>query len=139
MEPTSAAALRDALMRFNRRLRKERPSYTELNPSHLSALGSLDRAGAMSPSELAASERVQPPSMTRIVARLEELGYVQRTAHPTDGRQVVLAATTAGRALLKESRRHSDAWLAQRLRELTPGERSALAEASQILDRLARS
>lgn len=135
----TATELRDALMRFSRRLRRERPTYTELNPSHLSALGTLDRGSAMTPSELAASERVQPPSMTRIVARLEELGYVTRVPHPTDGRQAVLSATADGRALLKESRRRRDAWLSQRLRELAPAERDTLAEAARILDRLARS
>ena len=54
---------------------------------------------------LADVERVQPPTMTKIVAKLEERGLVHRTPHPTDGRQVILAATPAGRAVLGPFRR----------------------------------
>jgi DNA-binding MarR family transcriptional regulator len=134
-----AGELRGAVMRFSRRLRRERPEYAELSVSHLSALASLGKAGALSPRELADTERVQPPSMTRIVSRLEELGLVQRTPHPTDGRQVVLAATPAGRELLDESRRLREAWLARQLFALTPAERATLRDAAVLLDRLAAS
>src|ERR1700742_3212457 len=82
-----ATELRDGVMRFNRRLRQARP-VGDLTGSQLSVLSSLELAGALTPRELAESERVQPPTMTRVVARLESMGVVQRTAHPTDGRQV---------------------------------------------------
>src|SRR5215470_2142245 len=94
-----AANLRDAITRINRRMRQTRPAG-ELTVAQVSALWSLDNAGAMTPRELADVERVQPPTMTRIVARLEENGLVQRTPHPTDGRQVILAPSPAGRELL---------------------------------------
>src|SRR5947207_2315287 len=79
-----AAALRDALTRINRRLRQTRP-MGDLTVAQISALQSLDVAGALTPRELAEVERVQPPTLTRIVARLEERGLIQRTPHPTDG------------------------------------------------------
>ena len=90
-----AVALRDAITRVNRRLRQTRP-IGDLTIAQISALQSLDAAGALTPRELAEAERVQPPTMTRIVARLEERGLVQRTPHPTDGRQVILARRRVG-------------------------------------------
>lgn len=134
-----AAELRGASMRFARRLRQERPANPDLSLSDHSALGTLNKGGPMTPGELAAHERMRPPSMTRIAAKLEELGLVERSAHPTDGRQVMLSVSEAGRALIKENRRRRDAWLTQRLLELEPEEREALARATQILDRLASS
>src|SRR5215510_12612189 len=87
-----ATDIRDGIIRLNRRLRQVRP-VGELTQSQLSALTSLELAGALTPRELAEAERVQPPTMTKIVAKLEDRGLVQRTPHPTDGRQVILAAT----------------------------------------------
>src|SRR5215831_18877698 len=94
-----ATELRDGILRLSRRLRQVR-SVGELTQSQLSALTSLELAGALTPRELAETERVAPPTMTRIVARLEERGLVQRTPHPTDGRQAILAPSPAGRELL---------------------------------------
>jgi DNA-binding MarR family transcriptional regulator len=133
-----AIALRDAIMRLNRRLRRSRP-VGDLTLTQLSALNSLELAGALSPRELAETERVQPPTMTKIVAKLEARGLVQRTAHPTDGRQVILAATEAGRGMVQAQRRAGDVWLATELAELTPDERETLRRAAELLDRLARS
>src|SRR4051794_38169150 len=109
-----AVSLRDAITRFNRRLRRSRP-VGDLTMTWLSALTSLDLSGAMTPRELADAERVQPPTMTKIIGKLEERGLVQRSPHPTDGRQVILAPTEAGREVLTGLRRARDAWLAQRL------------------------
>jgi DNA-binding MarR family transcriptional regulator len=106
--------------------------------AQISVLLSLDRAGALTPRELAEIERVQPPTMTRMVARLEERGLVQRTPHPSDGRQVILAPTAAGRALIADYHRERDEWLAQRLAGLTPPERQTLRQAAEILTRIAK-
>ena len=84
------------------------------------------------------AERVQPPTMTRIVARLEEKALVQRTPHPTDGRQAILAPSAAGRQLLDEFRRARDEWLAVRLATLTPQERETVQRAAEILTRIAK-
>jgi DNA-binding MarR family transcriptional regulator len=112
---------------------------TSLSLGQMAALGTLDRHGPMTPGDLAAHERVQPPSMTRMVNALEQAGYVSRTPHPSDGRQVVVALTEAGTRVLKEDRRQREAWLAQRLRDLTAQERELLHEAAEIIDRLGRA
>ncbi|MDP9183315.1 MAG: MarR family transcriptional regulator [Actinomycetota bacterium] len=133
-----ASELRTSVMRLARRLRRMRAD-TSLSLGQLAALGTIERHGAMTPGELAAHERVQPPSMTRIVNALEESGYVTRVPHPTDGRQVVVSLTAAGTRLLKEDRRQREAWLAQRLRDLEPEDRELLHRAAEVLDRLGRS
>jgi DNA-binding MarR family transcriptional regulator len=128
--------LRLAVMRFSRRLRTQRVD-TSVTLTHLAALSTLKRHGPMSPGELAAHERVQPPSMTRVVVALERMGLVTRSPHPTDGRQVVLDLTPAGDELLTEEARAREAWLSARLHELTPEERATLREAARIMDQLA--
>ncbi|WP_175543757.1 MarR family winged helix-turn-helix transcriptional regulator [Micromonospora pattaloongensis] len=133
-----ATLLRDAITRLNRRVRQTRP-VGDLTVTQLSALTSLELAGALTPRELADVERVQPPTMTRIVAKLEERGLVQRTPHPTDGRQVILAATEAGRDTLAQFERARDEWLATRLAELSPEERDTLRRAAEILQKVARA
>lgn len=131
-----ASTLRLSVMRLSRRLRNERTDST-LTLSQLAALATLDRHGCLTPGELAVHERVQPPSMTRLVATLETAGLLTRTAHPTDGRQVLLAVSPAGTSMLRADRRRRDAWLAQRLRSLEPRDLAVLREAAAVLDRLA--
>jgi DNA-binding MarR family transcriptional regulator len=130
--------LRDAITRLNRRLRQERP-VGDLTMTQLSALTSLHLGGSLTPRELSDAERVQPPTMTKIVAKLEERGLVQRTPHPTDGRQVVLAPTAEGIAVIDSYQRVRDVWLAGRLAALTPEERDTVARAASILEGLARA
>jgi DNA-binding MarR family transcriptional regulator len=132
-----AKTLRDALTRLNRRVRQARP-VGDLTTSQLSALTSLQLAGALTPRELADLERVQPPTMTRIVGKLEELGLVARTPHPTDRRQVILAATEEGRTVYGQFEQARNRWLARQLAELSPEERDTLARAAQILQHVAR-
>ena len=91
----------------------------------------------MSAGELAAFERVQPPSMTKVLASLEDKGLVRREAHPTDKRQAIIALTDAGLELLNSERRQRDAWLSQRLAQLTPDERALLRDVIPVLDKLA--
>src|SRR3954467_5807870 len=91
--------LRLAVMRFSRRLRSQRVD-TSVTLTHLAALSTLKRHGTMSPGELAAQERAQPPSMTRVVGAREGMGLVTRAPHPTDGRQVVSGLTPAADELL---------------------------------------
>ncbi|GHJ56985.1 MULTISPECIES: MarR family winged helix-turn-helix transcriptional regulator [Micromonospora] len=133
-----APQLRDAITRLNRRVRQARP-VGDLTVTQLSALTSLKLAGALTPRELADVERVQPPTMTKIVAKLEERGLVQRTPHPTDGRQVILAATEGGRAVLDQFERARNEWLASRLAALTEDERDTLSRAADILQGIARA
>jgi len=128
--------LRLALMRLSRRLRTQRVDTT-VTLTHLAALSTLRRHGPMSPGELAAHERVQPPSMTRVVVALEGMGLVSRTPHPTDGRQVVIALTDAAETLLADEARAREAWLTGQLQQLTPAERDVLREAAVLMDKLA--
>ena len=132
-----AVLLREAITRINRRLRQTRP-IGDLTVAQISALQSLDSAGALTPRELAEAERVQPPTMTKIVARLDERGLVARTPHPTDGRQAILSPSPQGRRLIAEYRRMRDEWLAQRLAKLSAEERETVQRAAEILTRIAK-
>lgn len=132
-----AAVLRVSVARLTRRLRSERDPDNELSVGQLSVLGALFRNGECSIGELAGQERVQPPSMTRTVNCLEEAGYIFRRPHDTDGRQVMVALAAKGVETLAADRRRRDAWLVQRLRELTPDQRFVLRQAAPILQRLA--
>ncbi|MDP9395138.1 MAG: MarR family transcriptional regulator [Actinomycetota bacterium] len=131
-----SSELRISVMRLARRLRAERAD-TSLSLNQLATLVTLDRHGALTPNELAGHEKVQPPSMTRILTALEERGLVARAPHPTDGRQRLVSLTDEARTMLREDRRRRDAWLACRLAELTPEERAVLHRAAPILERLA--
>ncbi|WP_448611484.1 MarR family winged helix-turn-helix transcriptional regulator [Geodermatophilus sp. URMC 60] len=128
--------LRLSVMRFSRRLRNQRVDRS-VTLTHLAALSTLKRHGAMSPGELAGHERVQPPSMTRVVVALEGMGLVTRSPHPTDGRQVVIDLTPAAEELLSAEARAREAWLTGMLLQLTAEERAVLREAAVIMDKLA--
>jgi len=131
-----ASGLRLSVMRLARRLRNQRTD-SSLSLTQLAVLATLERHGPMSPGELAAHERVQPPSMTRVLAALEERDLVVRRPHATDRRQAVVEVRSAGLAILKADRRMREAWLAQRLPELSAEERAALRAAVPVLERLA--
>jgi DNA-binding MarR family transcriptional regulator len=133
-----AGSLRDAIGRLGRRMRAERAA-TDLSLGQWAALRTLESHGPMTPSELAAHEKIQPPSVTKILALLEQHGHVSRTPDPVDRRQVVVAPTAAGRALLADDRRRKDKWVSQRLQTLDPSERAALAAALPVLEKLSRS
>jgi DNA-binding MarR family transcriptional regulator len=137
-----ATALRISVSRLTRRMRAERLARglePSLSDTQLAALAALERHGAMTPGDLAEHEKVQPPSMTRVLAVLEERGLVMRTPHPSDRRQVVLTATEQGTTVVQQSRRLREAWLAKRLHELTPEERAVLRKAARILEKLSQS
>ncbi|MEU9891513.1 MarR family transcriptional regulator [Sphaerisporangium sp. NPDC051017] len=132
-----ASALRVSLARLTRRLRRQAGANT-LTPTQLATLAAVERHSAITPGELAELEKMQPPSMTRVIAALEERELLARTPHPTDRRQVTVSVTEAGRGLLKEERRRKEAWLAKRLEELTPEERATLRAAAPILEKLSQ-
>ncbi|SEE93808.1 MarR family transcriptional regulator [Ruania alba] len=129
-----ASRLRMTLLRTSRKLRAEQAG--QLSETHRSVLASVVTNGPFTPSELAAREHVQPPSMTRTIRGLEEAGLLARTTHPTDRRQVLVTATEAGNVYIKETRRRRDEWLARRLKSLTPAERQTLSDAEEILRRI---
>ncbi len=132
-----ASHLRLAVARLNRRIRQQAAATgEELTASSQAALASIERLGPITLGEIAAVEQVQPPSMTRIVARLDEWGYVTRVVDPSDRRVARVAITEAGRDLLARSRTRKDAYLAQRVAELSASEQALLARALPLLERL---
>ncbi len=130
-----ASRLRLAVMRLARRLRQQ--TQDPVTPSQISALYVLERNGPMTLGALAASERVQPPTMTRIVAALEEEGLVVREVDAADRRVSRVSATPAARRLLERSRSRKTAYLAARMRGLTDEERATIDRALPLLERLA--
>ena len=133
-----AAELRLSVMRLRRRLAIERHPDNELSLGAMAVLGCLYRNGELSVGELAAQERVQPPSMTRTINCLEEGGYVARRRHETDRRQVVVVLSDLGRETVLADRARRDAWLARKLTDLTAEERAVLRQAAPILEQLAQ-
>jgi DNA-binding MarR family transcriptional regulator len=129
-----AARLRVAIFRTARRLRQE--AGAELGPALTAALGTIERHGPLTPSELADLERVQRPTATRMIARLEAEGLIVRAADPADGRSSLVSASSRGLELMRRLRKRRTACLARRLRELSSGEVTALGRAAEILERL---
>jgi DNA-binding MarR family transcriptional regulator len=132
--PDLAHRLRPVIARLGRRLRQE--AGGQLSPSQSAALTTVSCHGPLTPSELAARERIQRPTATRVLARLEEAGLLERAEDPTDRRSSLVTATDAGRALLAAQRERKDAFLARRLDRLDPSELAVLDRAATILERV---
>lgn len=129
-----AAHLRLVIARSARRLRQE--TTGTLGPSLGGALATIDRHGPLTPSQVAAREGIQRPSVTRMLARLEEEGLVVREPDPHDRRSCLVRTTPDGTRHLQEVRSQKDAFLARRLAALDDDERAALDRAATILERL---
>lgn len=129
-----AARLRLSVMRLARRLRQQ--ADADVTASQLSALSSLERCGPLTLGELSATERVKPPTMTRIISSLEELGLVTRTADPADRRVARVEISEEGRRFVDRSRHRKDAYLAARLAALGPVDRAAMTGAVTALEHL---
>ena len=127
-----AARLRLVITRAARRLRQQ--GGTALGPSQLSALASIERHGPLTPSELAEIERIQRPSATRVVARLEDAELVERVADPADRRSFTVGVNADGRALMNKLRTRKNAYLAKRLRDLDRADLATLDRAAEILE-----
>jgi len=129
-----AARLRLSATRLARRLRQE--SGAGLSPSQQSALAVIANHGPLTLGALADHERVAPPSITKVVSKLECDGLVVRTPDPGDRRVCRVAISPEGSALLEESRRRKTAWLTARISELDPDRQRRLADALDVLDEL---
>jgi len=130
------AALRAAVLVLARRVRQQ-VAGGEISSTEGAVLGHLGRCGPMTPGQLARAEHVQPPSMTRVIELLERREFVRREPHPTDGRQILVTRTAAGDAFVQASKQVRSAWLRERIDQLDPAERQALAGATEALSRLA--
>src|SRR3984957_18978281 len=131
-ESRLASDLSLAVMRLSRQLRFRRPQ-SPVSLSQLSALATLANFGPMTPGALAIRERVRPPSMTRVIASMAELGFVDRVAHPDDGRQGLVSVSEAGAELMEAERQASQEWLTERLGALGGGRRDTLPAAADLI------
>jgi len=129
-----AADLRLVIGRLARRLRQR--GETGVTASLLSAMWSIERLQPITLGDLAAAERVQPPTVTRVVSRLEELGLAAREGHPSDRRSSQVRLTPKGQRLLDRTRKLRTAYLAKHLRSLATDDRDVLRRAMDVLQRL---
>ena len=132
--PHLASRLRLAVTRTARRLRQE--AGGGLSPTLTAALASIENHGPLTPSELAARERIKRPTATRLIGTLEESGLVIRASDPSDLRSSLITITPEGRELMRTVRTRKDAYLAQRLRKLSASDRETLDRAADLLERL---
>ena len=136
--PDPTGDLRIALGQAARRIRAERGGAGLADPQYTVLLW-LNKRGPLTPGQLAELERIQPPSMTRTVNCLVDLGLVAKAPHPTDGRQVVVTLTESGKAEVEETRRRRNTWLAAQLEAMTGEERQLLTDATELLRRIAQA
>jgi DNA-binding MarR family transcriptional regulator len=135
----AAASLRRGTMRLGRRLRMERPEQGVAS-AELSVLGLLYRRGPMSAGELAWAERVQPQSLTRTLAALQDRGQIRRQPDPDDRRRSVLSITEPGTEVLLADVAQRDSWLTMAMAErLSPAETQLLMMAGELMERLAEA
>jgi DNA-binding MarR family transcriptional regulator len=128
---------RVAVNRLSRTLRAQKAD-SSMSDAVFSALARLHREGPLTLADLSRYEGVTPPSMTKTVAALVELGLATKADHGDDRRKVLIATTPAGADFVVETRRRRDDWLTPRLAVLTPAERRVLTEATDIMRRLAQ-
>ncbi len=136
MDTETVARLRLALMRLARRLRQEAQAEQRMSPSTLSALASIERNGPLTLGALAEAEKVTPPTITRVVARLEEEGLIARAADPTDKRIALVSITDTGRTLLERARARQSEALQRRIDALDLDDPDALEETARLLERI---
>ncbi len=127
-------ALQDVSLRLTRKLRKR--SQTELTMSQISALSTIQRNGPLRVGDLARREQIGKSSATRLVAGLEETGYLERRADPDDGRSFVVDITAHGHDLLDAARQRANEYLAHQVGRLAEGDRQAILAALPPLERL---
>jgi DNA-binding MarR family transcriptional regulator len=133
----TAAKLRMAVVRTARRLRQEAATETSgLTPTSVAALATIDRHGPLTPSEVAAIERVKRPTVTRTLGCLEREGLIERAPDPADGRSALVSVNAAGRERLRRLRNRKNAYLARRMRGLPAEDVATLERAAAILERM---
>lgn len=129
-----AARLRIAVGRLNRRIRID--GRESIGPLQLSALVTVELHGPLRLSELARREAVTPPTMSRVLAALDDQGLVTRASDPSDARGVLITISEAGAKVLDEVRSHRNALVARRLARLDDAERTAIEAAMPALEAL---
>ena len=134
LETDLASRLRLVVTRVGRRIRRQ--GGGDLTPSQASALSTVERHGPLTLGELSTLENVRPPTLTRVVAALEEQGLVVRHTDPHDRRVARVEATPQGARLLAQSRSRTDAYLARHLTALPADDLAALRRAVTALEHI---
>lgn len=129
-----ASQVRLSVFRLARKLRRE--GDADVSPTLLAALSTVERHGPMTAGSLAAHEQIQKPTCTRVIASLLERGLIERTVDPLDGRVTWVQATPAGRKVLHRVRTRHAAYLAKRMKRLSPQDLATLEDAARIMERL---
>jgi DNA-binding MarR family transcriptional regulator len=129
-----AARLRLGVTRLARRLRQE--TDADVTPSQLAALSTIERHQPMTVGDLSAHERVQPPTMTRVISALVDSGFVAREPDPSDRRVAWLRLSPEGARFLARGRTRKEAYLAKRLRRIEPDRLVILEQAVDLLEEL---
>jgi DNA-binding MarR family transcriptional regulator len=138
-DETAVNELTLAIGSLVRRMRSESPSSSslhELSWTQKSVIARLEREGPTTTAELARAEGVKPQSMGTALALLEEMGLIERKAHPTDGRQMNIKLTAKGSTMRKISRDASRTWLTQAIEKLSKQDQATLFAAGEIIKRL---
>ncbi len=129
-----AARLRLAIGRLHRRF--SRLAVGGLTPSQLSVLVTIEQYGPLRLGDLATREVITPPTVTRLVASLQDRELVSRVTDPEDGRAALIEIAPAGRLLLERIRRERTAAIAERLGRLDPATRAQVGSAVELLEYL---
>jgi len=108
----------------------------ELSLTESAVVARLARNGPATTADLARAEGMKPQSMGTTIAALEEMGIVERTPHPTDGRQVNIELTAKGAAMRKTAKDQKQTWLAQAIAQLDKQDQATLFAAGEIIKRL---
>ena len=132
-----ADRLHSAAIHLLRRLRRQ-DEHLEIGPARLSALSVLVFGGPCTLGRLAAAEQVKPPTMSRLVAKLERDGLATRVTDPADRRSVQITATRLGRVVLRRGRERRIRELARRLTPLQHDELDHLAAAAELREKVSR-
>jgi DNA-binding MarR family transcriptional regulator len=138
LTPDAVAEIRRGATRLARRLRSERPAGS-LSAAKVAVLSHLQTHGSDSPGEIAVAEHQQPQSLTRVLAELEDAGFIDRSRSETDGRSSTLSLTDAGREALVADMAERDTWLAAALSQLTEVELQVLRLGATLMNMIARS
>lgn len=132
-----AGSLRTVLHRLIKLLRRETKNEAQLSLTERAALGLLYNQGEMQPTDIAKAEKVTTQSMSQVIARLVELGYIIKNSSVEDKRKVLLSLTPAGRVYVEQLRQDKTEWLSRALHEkVSAEEMGVLVEAIKILGRL---
>jgi DNA-binding MarR family transcriptional regulator len=127
-----AERLRHGVNRLARLMRHQDDG--DLGATSTAALATVHKRGPLTLGELASFEQVSPPTMTKVVEKLESRGFVTRRIDPDDRRVARLTVTAAGTRYLERSRARRAAWLAARLDRLEPQQLAQLAGTLELLE-----